>query len=466
MSPACKTISAISTPPGKGGVAVIRISGEDSRAICRRIFCPAGKVYPIDAPRKQIYGNIMHDSEPIDDGLACFFPAPNSYTGEDTVEISCHGGILITHLVLEASFAAGASPAEPGEFTRRAFVNGRLTLSEADAIGLLLDAKSEAQLKLARSEARQKLNQKIQLMRDKITSLLGSIYARIDYPDEDLGEFTNEDCLQELYELRALLSALISTYKTGRAVRDGIRTAIVGKPNSGKSSFYNLLAGEDLAIVTDIPGTTRDVLERSVSLGSVMLNLADTAGIRQLSSDPIEAIGIRRSIERLEDSELIFALFDGSIPLSEEDMDLIQRLKSTSAAKVAILTKADLCTEQIIKNNEVTLSELMGKTVSISALNDGEEAIHTITEIVDSLFTDEKIKLGTDAVIASASQHASLLRAMEHIEAAIGAFESGLPQDVSSSDVELALEAISEVDGRAASQAVVADIFSKFCVGK
>ena len=274
-------IAAISTPPGKGGVAVIRVSGDGAISIAERVFFPAsGKSISAYPDRTQIYGYIKYNNESIDDGMLTVFKGPKSYTGEDTVEISCHGGMLITATVLEALFASGATPAEAGEFTQRAFINGKLSLSEAEAIGTLLEASTREQIRLASSDARAKLTHATEEIRSDITDVMSSIYARIDYPDEDLGEFTDEESARRLTAIRSNIKRLIDTYKTGHAINEGISTVICGKPNVGKSTLYNLLIGEDAAIVTDIAGTTRDVLEKTVSLGRVLIKLCDTAGVR------------------------------------------------------------------------------------------------------------------------------------------------------------------------------------------
>ena len=252
-------IAAISTPPGKGGVAVIRMSGVGSPDIAEAVFQPiSGKRIFDYPPRTQIYGYIIYNGEKIDDGMLTYFPSPSSYTGEDVVEVSCHGGVLVTRTVLEALLCAGARPAEAGEFTRRAFINGKLSLSEAEAIGTLLEAKSHEQICLSSLPARTKLNERVNEIRADITDIMSSIYARIDYPDEDLGEFSNEETVERLLLARKKLARLINTYRTGRAICEGISAVICGKPNVGKSTLYNLLLGEDAAIVTDIAGTTRD----------------------------------------------------------------------------------------------------------------------------------------------------------------------------------------------------------------
>ena len=456
------TIAAISTPPGKGGVAIIRISGTEALAIADKVFAPANKKSFTEAtPRMQIRGNIVSAGEVIDDGMATYFKAPFSYTGEDTVEIACHGGVLVTRSVLEAILAAGASLAGAGEFTRRALINGKLSLTSAEAIGNLLEAESDEQVKLASARSRALLEGEIGKIRGDLTSLLSSIYARIDYPDEDLGDFTDEQTLEKLRAIKCEADALLSTYRTGKAVNEGIKTVICGKPNVGKSSIYNLLLRKDAAIVTDIEGTTRDVLSEKLPLGRVMLNLSDTAGVRSKTSDPIEKIGIERSIKRIEESELIIAVFDLSRKLDEEDLALIEEIKKSNAAKIALLNKADL-----ERRMNADIASSFEAVIEISTTEGIEKSRNEITDIINKLFTDERITIGDTAIISSARQCAALTRAISAIESAILAFESGMCQDAASSDIEIALGAIAELDGRAVSEEVVADIFAKFCVGK
>ena len=456
------TIAAISTPPGKGGVAIIRISGTEALAIADKVFAPANKKSFAEAtPRMQIRGNIVSAGEVIDDGMATYFKAPFSYTGEDTVEIACHGGVLVTRSVLEAILAAGASLAGAGEFTRRALINGKLSLTSAEAIGNLLEAESAEQVKLASARSRALLEGEIGEIRGDLTSLLSSIYARIDYPDEDLGDFTDEQTLEKLRAIKCEADALLSTYRTGKAVNEGIKTVICGKPNVGKSSIYNLLLRKDAAIVTDIEGTTRDVLSEKLPLGRVMLNLSDTAGVRSKTSDPIEKIGIKRSIKRIEESELIIAVFDLSRELDEEDLALIEEIQKSNAAKIARLNKADL-----ERRMNADIASSFEAVIELSTTTGVEKARNEITDIINKLFTDERITIGDTAIISSARQSAALTRAISAIDSAILAFESGMCQDAASSDIEIALGAIAELDGRAVSEEVVADIFAKFCVGK
>ena len=457
------TIAAISTPPGKGGVAIIRISGHDALTIGAKIFKPTNAMpFENATPRMQVRGNIFTNGEQIDDGMATYFKAPASYTGEDTVEIACHGGMLVTKLVLEAALRAGARIAEAGEVTRRALINGKLSLTGAEAISSLLEAESIDKIRLSSSRSRKLLSGSIEEIKSGLTSLLSSIYARIDYPDEDLGDDTDAEALCELKRIKELADTLKATYRTGKAVSEGIDTVICGKPNVGKSSIYNLLLGKEAAIVTSIEGTTRDVLSDRIPLGRVLLHLFDTAGIRRKTNDPIEEIGIDRSKERIAESELILAVFDLSRPLDEEDEGLIAELSSAHGVKVAILNKSDLDA----KLNRTVIHDAFDEVVEISAKDGKVDALSHLTAIVDRLFTDGSITVGEEAIISSARQNATLMRAIDFMESAIEAYELGLAQDIASSDIERALGVIAELDGRAVSEEIVSDIFAKFCVGK
>ena len=463
MNSLTQVIAAVSTPPGKGGVAIIRMSGEGAFEIADRVFFPiSGRKFSECKPRTQVYGNIIEDGERIDDVLATRFPAPHSYTGEDTVEIGCHGGILVTRTVLEALLRAGAVPATAGEFTRRAFINGRISLTEAEAISDLLEAKTRDQLRLSGGDARGRLTAKIAEIRAALVSLMSSIYARIDYPDEDLGDFSDGEVRASLYNIKVECEKLLSTYRTGRAISEGVDTVICGKPNAGKSTLYNLLLGFDAAIVTDIPGTTRDVLTSSLPLGRVMLKIADTAGIRDSEDmDAVERIGVEKSRKMIKECELLFAIFDISRPFNEEDRLILEATRSVNAPKIALLNKADL--PAVIDESAFTGFD---EVIRISAKCGEEEAVRRLSDTVNRLFTDEKIVIGQDAIISSARQHASLSRCLDFVRAAIESLDLGFMQDAASSDVERALGAISELDGRSVSEEIVSDIFSRFCVGK
>ncbi len=456
-------IAAVSTPPGKGGVAIIRISGDGAFDIAEKVFVPKGSRRISDyAARFQIFGNIVYRGEEIDDGLLTLFKAPASYTGEDVAEISCHGGALVTRTVLEAVFAAGAISAEAGEFTRRALLNGKLSLTEAEAVGNLLEAKTHAQIMLNTEKSRSLLSGKLREIRASLTDTLSSMYARIDYPDEDLGDFSDEELLKRLGAAKAECEKLISSYKTGRAISLGIETVICGKPNAGKSSLYNLLVGENAAIVTDIKGTTRDILTSEIPLGKLLLRLSDTAGVRDAVGDKIELIGIEKTKEKISSAELILALFDAKSDISSEDLEIIRETEKSCAAKIAVLNKC----EGETKFPKEILAGKFDAVLEISVKDAPTDARLTVAEACDRLFTDEKIVPGEDALISNARQNASLLRARDFIASAKEACASGLPQDIASSDIERALSELAELDGVSVTDEVLNGIFSKFCVGK
>ena len=437
--------------------------GDGAVEICDKVFRPKSKKSLSDIPaRVQVYGDILSGGEIIDDGMAVVFRAPASYTGEDTVEISCHGGILITAKVLEAIFVAGASPAAAGEFTQRAFINGKLSLTDAEAIGNLLEAKNEEQIKLASGSAREKLNLATESVRKKLSSLLASIFARIDYPDEDLGEFTNTETLAYLKDIKEEISSLLKTYPTAKAINEGVSTVICGKTNVGKSSLYNAVLCEDAAIVTSIEGTTRDVLSSTVTLGKVLLKLSDTAGLRsEARADEVEKIGIERSFSAIDSAELIIAVFDGSRELDDEDETILSRLSAIAKPKIAVINKGDL--DKKFAGNELTE---FSEVIEISAKEDPQKARSLLCDVINKLFINEELKSGDDAIVISARQNAALLSAYEYIDAAISALTRGEFTDAAASEIELALGKIAELDGRAVAEEVLGEIFSKFCVGK
>ncbi len=456
------TIAAVSTPRGKGGVAMIRISGESAAAVADKIFHRAsGKSLANTAHAALVRGEVrMPDGEWVDDAMAAYFRAPHSFTGEDTVEIYCHGGILVTERVLSAVLAAGARAAEAGEFTRRAFVSGKLTLSEAEALGALLEAKTHSQLRLSGSGMRGNLSKKIQAAYGELLSVMTGIYAAIDFPDEDLNEYSREQICEAVESSLGEIRRLLSTYKTGRAVSEGIPTVICGSTNAGKSSVYNTIVGSEAAIVTAIEGTTRDVLRQTASLGNVTLLLADTAGIRQ-TEDEVESIGIERALAELEAAELILAVFDASRELTEDDLALTDRLVGTGKPCVALLNKADLGL-----NGESTAEIESRFEHSVRICADRGEGFDALASVVDGMFIDGSINIDNDAVVSSARQYASLCRAAEALTAASEELSAGTPLDLSCVGIEEALSALGEVDGREIGEEIVAGIFSKFCVGK
>lgn len=456
MSEYTTTVAAVSTPPGKGGVALIRLSGPDALSIAEKCFVPKTKKDLSSSPRQAIYGDLYSEGVAVDDGLALYFPAPHSYTGEDTVEFTCHGGILLTRTVLEALFTAGAFPASAGEFTRRAFLNGRLSLTEAEAIGTLLEAKSRAQILLSSSRGR--LSSALTECYRSLLSLLATAEAHIDFPEEDLGDFTDEEMLSGIEAIDGRLRELIATYRTGRAISEGIKTVICGRPNVGKSTLYNLLLGEEAAIVSDIAGTTRDILEKSVPLGQVLLHLYDTAGLHK-TEDPIERIGVARARSAFQEADLLLGVFDSSEPLSREDFTLLEEIRASSTPSILIYNKADLTPAF----SPEILSPYSPYVLPLSAKGDTTKELKAT---VEALFTDEKITVGEDAVVFSARQYAALCQAEQAVKAAMDAMRMGLPVDMVSADLKSALSSLGETTGLAVNEDIVSEIFSHFCVGK
>ena len=456
-----RTVAAISTPPGKGGVSVIRISGDDAISVAEKVFRPKSKKAVSSLPsRYSVYGDVILRERVIDDGMLTLYRAPASYTGEDTAEIGAHGGILVTGKVLEACLEAGAQMAEAGDFTRRAYLNGKLTLSEAEAIGNLLEAKTAGQLYLARGGADGRLSREIKGIYDEMCSISASVYALVDYPEEDLAEMSSEEMTDRLGRVRDAIAELDATYDSARVINEGIKTVICGAPNTGKSSLYNALSGEELAIVTDIEGTTRDTLRTEVALGDILLCLCDTAGIRE-SEDTVERIGIERSRQALSDAQLIFLMLDASRPLSDVDISLIDTLSEMKdKCVIALMNKCDLgyTADVAFVRNKI------GHVLDISAKE--RRGIPELSELLRTLFLNEEIDLSNDAIIQNARQHGCAKRALAAVEDALNALSAGMPPDMAACDIERAMALLCEIDGQSVGEDITAEIFSKFCVGK
>jgi tRNA modification GTPase len=451
------TVAAVSTPYGKGGVALIRISGPRALSVAETVFLPKNKKSVKDLPSAAaVYGDILKEGAPIDDGLLTVFRAPRSFTGEDTAEICCHGGILLQQRVLEAVFEAGARPAGPGEFSKRAFLNGKLSLTGAEAVIDLINAENDLQLSLAKENGRGRLSRACEDIYGDLAALLASVYVFTDYPDEDLTDLSSEEFTEGLLKIKERVERLVSSYKTGRAVMEGIPTAIVGKPNTGKSSLLNLLLGKERAIVSPLAGTTRDTIEETALLAGVTLRLCDTAGIRE-SDDHVESIGIDRSFEKLKEAELVFALFDLSRPLDGEDRILLSALEQKNSPVIALLNKKDLP-----RMLEEPLPERFIK-IEFSA-KEGLPA--SLEETVASLFETDRLRYDRGAILTCARQAAAARAALSSLESAIEALRLGVSRDVAALDAELAMGQIAEIDGRAVGEDIVSAIFSRFCVGK
>lgn len=453
-----ETVAAVSTPKGKGGIAVIRISGEDTEAVLKGCFTPFGKA-PWNEARRQCYGSVIKNGAVIDTGLAAFFRGSSSFTGEDSAEISCHGGVAVTSAVLEAVFAAGARPAEAGEFTRRAFINGKLSLTEAEAIGRLIDADTDSRRALASNAARGSLTKACEGVRASLRGVLAALYAVIDYPDEDIGDEGERNIEGVLTESLSKLGALLKTYRTGCAVADGVVCAVVGAPNSGKSSLYNLLCRSERAIVADVAGTTRDTLWETVDADGITLRIADTAGIRD-TEDTVEAMGIERAVSLMDKAELIIAVIDGSRPLTGEELQLTEKISQSAAAKIAVINKKDLgeCV------GEAELSQIFDRCVHMCAKNgDGLEELYGA---VKSIYNSESLSPESDAMLWDARHKACIEDVCSMLTQALEALRAGEPADAVCTLAESALSELSMLDGRGVSEEIVSEIFSRFCVGK
>ncbi len=451
------TVAAVSTPRGKGGIAVIRISGEGTRDVVKKVFRARGKT-ALFTPRLAVFGDILgQDGTPIDEGICTFFASPNSFTGEDVAELSCHGGVLLTEAVLTAVLAAGARMAEPGEFTRRAVMHGKMKLSSAEALGALLEAKTVGQLTLAQGGLRGRLSTALDSAFSRLSLLLADAYAKIDFPDEDLNSMSREQLCAAFGALRAELLALADTYRTGHAVAEGVRTVICGPVNAGKSTLYNALVGREAAIVTDVAGTTRDVLCETVALGNVTLRLFDTAGLRE-TADVVEGIGVHRAREVLGEAELILCVLNAAAPAGDAELALLAELKQKTAPVIVVLNQCD--------RGDTFPAALLSDFAHVVRISAERGEIAPLREIVTKLFLQEGVDLGADPIVASARQHAALTRATELLGNAATALSLGVPLDAACIDAELAMAALGELDGRAVDEQILNDIFANFCVGK
>lgn len=452
------TIAAISTPHAAGGISVIRISGENALSVAEKVFSPvSADIRPSEMQGYTCaYGNILNGSEVIDNGILTVFRAPKSYTGEDIAEISCHGGIFVTEQVLRVIFSNGAVPAEAGEFTKRAFLNGKMSLTQAEAVMDVISAGGKAELRCASALRDGALFRRIKAVSDEVLTLLGSIAAWVDYPEDDIPAVTEEEIFHTLENAVKQLDELLFSYDSGRILRRGIDTVIAGKPNVGKSTLMNLLSGCERSIVTDIAGTTRDIVEESVRLGDIVLRLSDTAGIRD-TEDVVENAGVRLSRKKLETAELILAVFDLGSELSDEDISVAERCRGRNAA--AILNKSDL--EQ--KFDFSRISHCFRESVTLSAGNG--EGLDRLTKAIESIY-----KLGEivpDAgILVNERQRACAENAKSAFSEAVSALKSGATLDAVNILIDDGENYLLELTGERASEAVVNEVFSHFCVGK
>lgn len=450
------TIAAISTPAGSGGIGIIRISGPEALNIADKMFFSSDRRLVSSLSGYQAaYGKIIENDTVIDEGIALIFISPASYTGEDVVEISVHGGIFIVKSVLRAVIAAGARLATPGEFTRRAFENGKLDLTQAESVMQLINAAGEDERRVAMSARDGALSKKVAEIRSFLLICASDLAAYTDYPDEDIPDLESGVFLENLRTAEKMLEDLISTYDAGQILREGIDTVIAGRPNVGKSTLMNLLTGSSRSIVTDIAGTTRDVVEESVMLDGIRLKLSDTAGLRE-TDDPVESIGVDRSKEKLATAQLILAILDASSPLDADDLQLLEQCKGRRT--IVIINKSDLA-ERIDRK----VIESFGlPTVTMSAISGGADAlISAVKELtrINELDT-------SSAILASERQHACAAASLKAVRETITALDSGITLDAVGVCLDDALAALFSLTGERVTMAVADEVFSRFCVGK
>lgn len=451
------TIAAISTAQGAGGIGIIRISGDKAIEIADKVFVSFSKIKLSDLEGyRAAYGNIVFEGETLDECVALVFRAPKSFTGENVVELCCHGGNLITKLVLRAVLSSGAEPAEAGEFTRRAFINGKMNLSEAESIMNLISAQSKSALKAANEVRQGAVSKKIYALCEKLEYTAAHLSAWADFPEEDIPEVNDENLRLTLNESYAELNNLIKNYDAGKAITQGVPTAILGKPNVGKSTLMNLLSGFDKSIVTDIPGTTRDVVEETVVLGDIILRLSDTAGIRE-TDNVVEKIGVDRAKEKIEQSQLLLVVFDSSVPLDEEDMQIIEEIKGTQA--IAVINKSDL-------ESKIDIEYINSKfeyVVYISA-KQGSGKEELVSAVTKATGTDD---FSASAVLlAGERQRSAAEEALISVKSAIDAMDMGFSLDAVTIDLENSLTKLYELVGKNVSEEIVDKVFHNFCVGK
>ncbi len=456
------TIAAISTATGAGGIGIIRMSGKECFSILEKIFNPIKKE-SIDQIKGYTmkYGHIVDSKtgEKIDEVLVSYFKSPKSYTTENMCEINSHGGTVVERRILEQCLANGAELAEPGEFTKRAFLNGRIDLCEAEGIIDLINSKTESEAKASIKQLEGNLSKKINEIKEKILDIMADIEASIDYPEYDIEETTNEKAKRIIIKIKEEAEKLEKSFDTGKILKDGIKTAIIGKPNAGKSSLLNAILNEDRAIVSEIEGTTRDTIEEYINIKGITLKIIDTAGIRK-TADKIEEIGVNKAISLAEDSDLIIAIFDNTRDLEEEDEKILDLIKDKKA--IILLNKIDVKNSNLENNDKI--KSLNKPVVKISAKNN--EGIEELYNTILNMFEINEIEISDGNVITNIRHKNQITKAISALDGALNTIESKMPVDILAIYLKQTLEEISSITGDNVSQDIIDEIFAKFCLGK
>lgn len=448
------TIAAIATPLGVGAIAIIRVSGIDAISIVNKIF--KGKDLNKVKTHTINYGHIVENDKIIDEVLVSVMKAPKTYTKEDIVEINTHGGIATTNKVLELLLKNGCDPAEPGEFTKRAFLNGRIDLEEAEGIMNLIEAKTETALNLSINQLSGKVSQKIKDLREDIVKILANIEVNIDYPEyEDIEQMTYDMLIPKIKEIKDKINKILEDSKSGKIITEGIKTSIIGRPNVGKSSILNAMLEEEKAIVTDIEGTTRDIVEGKINIGGFILNMIDTAGIRK-TEDIVEKIGVNKSLELIENSDLILYVLNNNEELKQEDLELIQKLKNKN--HIIIINKIDL-------ENKLDTSLLNSEYIIKMSIKENK-GIEELKQMIREIFNLEKIELSDMTYVTSARSIAILKQIKESINDIETSINNNLPIDIIEIDIKNIWDKLGEIIGISYENELIDTLFSQFCLGK
>lgn len=453
-----KTIAAISTATGNGGIGIIRMSGKECFNILEKIFKPIKKSENICGYTIK-YGHIMDGDNIVDEVLVSYFKAPKSYTTENMCEINSHGGFIVERRILELCLKNGAELAEPGEFTKRAFLNGRIDLVQAESIIDLINSKSEKEAKASISQLEGNLSKNINSIKSELLDLMADVEASIDYPEYDIEEVTNKKILQTLDKVESHLKKLNETFKNGKILREGIKTAIIGKPNAGKSSLLNTILNEERAIVSETKGTTRDTIEEYVTIEGITLKLIDTAGIRE-TNDEIEKIGVEKSKKLINEAELVIAIFDGTKDLSEEDYEILNLIESKNA--IILLNKMDIKDFELDKNDAIKKS---GKeTIKISARNG--DNIDILYKAIANMYKINDIELDDGEIVTNIRHKNQIDESLKSIEKTRETVYNNMPVDIIEIYLKQILSDLGKITGDDISEDIINEIFSKFCLGK